>query len=154
MDTVDIKIVNMLQENAKTTNAELARQLGMAPSGVLERVKKLEASSLIQRYETRVNHRMLGLGLTTFIQVDTDEPLGSTAIGHLLAEVPEIQEVHSVTGKYSYLVKARVKDSDHHNELLKKMGALGVKNARTTVVLETIKETLKIELDEAGVVTA
>jgi Lrp/AsnC family leucine-responsive transcriptional regulator len=147
MDTTDKVILNLIQENARISNAELSRTLNMAPSGVLERVKKLEASNLIERYETRINHKMLGRGLTVFIQVDTDEPLGSTKIGHQLAEIPEIQEVHDVTGKYTYFVKARVKDSDDHSRLLKKMGELGVRSARTTVVLSTIKETLKIEIE-------
>jgi len=145
MDNIDRKILNIIQKNAKTSNAEIARRIGMAPSGILERIKKLESSGLIQSYEARINHKMLGLALTTFILLDTDEHLGNTGIGTKLAKIPELQEVHSVTGEYSYLVKARVKDSDHHNELLRRMGKLGVKNARTTMVLETIKETLNLD---------
>lgn len=147
MDSVDIEILNIMQKNAKTSNADIARSLGMAPSGILERVKKLEASKLIVGYEARLNHKMIGMALTTFIQVHTDERLGETAIGQKLAELPEVQEVHAVTGKFAYLVKARVKDSDHHNDLLKRMGELGVRDAMTTVVLETLKETLKLKLD-------
>ena len=147
MDTTDKNILNIMQEDARISNAELARRLGMAPSGILERVKKLESSGVIERYETRVNHKMLGRSLTTFIQVDTDERLGDINVGLLLAKIPEVQEVYDVTGKHSYLVKARVKDSDAHSQLLKKMGELGVKTARTTVVLSSIKETLKIELE-------
>lgn len=148
MDNIDLKILNIIQNNAKISNAEIARQLDMAPSGILERVKKLEASGIIEKYEVRLNPKKLGLGLTTFIQAYTDETLGSNDIGRKLASLPEIQEVHDVTGKSTYLIKARVRDSDHHNELLKKMGKLGVRDARTTMVLETIKESLKIELGE------
>jgi len=148
MDKIDKKILNLIQDDAKISNAEIARRLDMAPSGILERVRRLEESGLILGYEARVNHKMLGLSLTSFIQVETYEPLGSREVGELLAKVPGIQEVHAVAGKYCYLVKARVKDSDSHNELIKMMGRIkDVKNARTTIVLETIKESLKLDVD-------
>ena len=73
LDSTDIQILNILQDNGKITNAELARQIGMAPSGVLERVKKLENKGVIDGYEVRLNPKALGISLSTFIQIKTSD---------------------------------------------------------------------------------
>ena len=70
-DSIDIQILNILQEDGKVTNADLARRVGMAPSGVLERVRKLESRGVILGFAARLDPKALGLGLSTFIQVKT-----------------------------------------------------------------------------------
>ncbi len=149
LDAIDIEILNILQENAKITNAELARRIQMAPSGTLERVRKLEAKGIITGSSIRLNPQRLGLTLATFILVKTNEPVGSSAIGHALAAIPEILEVHWTAGEYNYLVKARVRDTEAQVALMKKLGAIpGVQDSRTTLVLETIKETQALCLSD------
>ena len=69
MDDVDLRIVTLLQENARTSNAEIARQMGMAPSAILERVRKLEERGVIMGYAARVNPEAVGLGLLTWLIV-------------------------------------------------------------------------------------
>ena len=90
LDSTDIQILNILQENGKITNAELARQIGMAPSGVLERVKKLEQKGIIAGYEVRLNPKALGISLSTFIQIKTSDAVGSSEIGRQLAGIDEV----------------------------------------------------------------
>ena len=141
IDTIDLKILNILQIDGRISNAELARQLDMAPSGILERVKKLEKKGIITGYEVRLDGNRLGLTITAFIHVLSSDTVGSTEVGRQLAAIPEIREVHWIAGNYNYLVKARLGSTGELTDLLKKMGTIsGLKDTRTTLVLETIKD--------------
>jgi len=149
IDEIDKKILNLLQENGRMSNAEIARRLKMAPSGILERIRKLESSGIIENYEVRLDHKKLGLVLTVFILVKTADSVGSTAIGHEIARIEEVQEVFYIAGEFNYLVKARVSHTDALTELLKKFGKIeGVIDTRTTLVLQEILETLRLDLSE------
>ena len=148
IDGKDKLILNILQKNCRISNAEIARQVNMAPSAILERVRKLEKKGIIRGYEPRIDPRALGLSLTVVTLVKTEENVGSTRIGLELADIPEIQEVYFTAGEYSYMIKARVADTSALTGLLRKMGAVqGIRDTRTTFVLDTIKEGTGVDLD-------
>jgi Lrp/AsnC family leucine-responsive transcriptional regulator len=142
LDPTDLTILACLQANARTTNADIARQLGMAPSAILDRIRKLEQRGVIQGYTARIDAGAIGLGLTAFILVRTAERVGSGAIGDALAAIPEVLDVHHVAGEDCYLVKVRVRDTAGLSLLLRdRFGRLkGVRNTRSTIVLATVKE--------------
>jgi Lrp/AsnC family leucine-responsive transcriptional regulator len=148
MDDIDRQILDMLQENARVSNAEIARQVGMVPSGVLDRIRRLEERGLIEGYRAKINAKQLGLGLLAFIFVVTDELPGETPSAEALALVPEVLEVHHIAGEDCYVAKVRVADTDALASLIKnKIGSISsVRNTRTTIVLETIKETAKLPI--------
>jgi Lrp/AsnC family leucine-responsive transcriptional regulator len=148
IDTVDSKILSILQNDARTSNAEIARRLGMAPSAILERIRKLESRGLIAGYEARLNPRALEHGLLAFIYVRADERIGSREIGEQLGAIPEVQEVHHIAGEDCYLLKVRVADTDALGDLLRvRFGPIEpIRSTRTTIVLSTIKETAQIPL--------
>ncbi|HEX7937447.1 MAG TPA: winged helix-turn-helix transcriptional regulator, partial [Gemmatimonadaceae bacterium] len=73
---MDRRIVSLLQQDARLPNAEIARRVGMAPSATLERLRKLEERGVIQGYEVRLDPRKIGLGLTAFIYVRTQDKHG------------------------------------------------------------------------------
>ena len=147
INEIDMKILNILRENARISNADIARMMNMAPSAVLERVRKLENNGYVSGYETRLDYKKLGLKLTAFIELLTSETIGSTDIGYKLAKLPFIQEIYSVSGDYCYLIKVRVADSDALAELLSQMGQIkGIKSSKTTLVLKPVKESSSIEL--------
>jgi Lrp/AsnC family transcriptional regulator, leucine-responsive regulatory protein len=143
IDETDLRILEILQENARTANAEIARQVGMAPSAVLERVRKLEERGVIQGYNARVDPGALGLDLTAFVFVRADERAGAPTTAHRLAEIPEVQEVHHVAGEDCFLAKVRVQGTKALGRLLQeKIGAIDtIRSTRSTIVLDTIKET-------------
>lgn len=149
IDEIDRKILNILQQNARTTNAEIARQVGMAPSAVLERVRKLETRGVIQGYEARIDPEALGLNLLAFVFVRADD-LGS-ATGEALAGIPEVQEVHHIAGEDCYLAKVRVRDAKTLARLLRERfaGSGAVRSTRTTVVLETLRESAHVPIAAA-----
>lgn len=149
IDEIDRKILTILQENARTANAEVARQVGLAPSAISERIRKLEERGVIRGYSLKVDPRALGLGLTAFVFVRSDEPVGAVTAGEQLAAVPEVEEVHHVAGEDCYLVKLRAADPEQLGELLR--GTLGaieaVKSTRTTIVLRSVKEDGSVPVD-------
>lgn len=147
LDDIDRAILRTLQADARVSNADIAREVGLAPSAVFERIKKLEARGTIQGYETRVEPDALDLGLLAFIFVRAEERPGAARAGELLAHVPGVQEVHHIAGEDCYLVKVRAKDTRALGRLLNEgFGAVpSVTTTRTTIVLDTLFETLALE---------
>jgi Lrp/AsnC family leucine-responsive transcriptional regulator len=150
MDSTDRKILNILQSDARTPNAELARQVGMAPSAVLERVRKLEERGVIRGYEAKLDPKALDLGLLAYVLVRTTESVGHPLSERALADIPEVQEVHHVAGEDCFLLKVRVANTDALSTLLRdRIGAVPtVRSTNTTIVLQTVKEvaTIPVEL--------
>ncbi len=148
IDDNDRKILNIVQEDARISNAEIARQVGLAPSAVLERIRKLEERGVIRGYAAKIDAAEVGLGLTAFIAVRTHECCGET--DKFLAEIPEVLEVHDVAGEESYLLKVRVKNTEHLSRLLRERlkNVPNVALTKTTVVLQTIKETIALPIEE------
>ena len=139
-----------LQRDARMANAEIARRLGMAPSAIFDRIRKLEERHIIDGYEARLNAKAVGLGLTAFIFVRGEDTAGDPKIGALLAKIPEAQEIHHVTGEDCYLMKVRVADTDALGTLLReRIGAIkSVRSTRTTIALGTLKETYRLPVGE------
>ncbi len=147
-DDIDLQLLDLLQTDARTSNAELARRVNMAPSAVLERVRRLEERGVIAHWTARLNARALGRPLLAFVMVRSDEHAGSMDTGQALARVPDVLEVHHVAGQDSYLVKVRVADPEALGRLLREnFGAIpSVRSTQTTIALETIKEDTLIPL--------
>lgn len=142
IDDVDRAILDALQQNARTSNAEMARRIGMAPSAIFQRVRKLEESGLIQGYTARINAKALGYGLVAFIMVQTRDNASSVDTAGLIAELPEVLEVHRVVGEDCFIVKVRVRDTDHLAELLEHrlQPIRSIASTRTTIVVKTVKD--------------
>jgi len=147
IDEVDLQILEILQEKARIPNAEVARQVGMAPSAVLERIRKLEERGIIEGYEVRLNPAPFNLGLAAFMFIQAD-PSGNGQLGLRLATISGIQEVHQVAGDDGYLVKVRAADPASLGKILREQiqPLHGVRATRTHIVLDTVKETRQVEL--------
>src|ERR1700756_3757379 len=136
LDKTDLHILRLMQDNARISNADMARELGMAPSGVLERVKKLEQKGVIEGYMTRVSPDALRQKMLAFIFMKAADGPGCTDTANALARIPEVQEVHHIAGDDCYLVKVRTYDSSTlvglmRNEFSKIPNLL---STRTTIV--------------------
>lgn len=147
IDDLDLRILNILQDDGKVSNAEIARKVGKAPSAVLERVRKLRRNGIIKGYECIVDHKVLGRSLTAFTAIRVEEGVGATEVGERLAELPEVLEVHYTAGRDSYLVKVRVQDTEALQATLAKFGTIAaVRDTNSTIVLTTVKESRVIPL--------
>ncbi len=142
LDATDLKIMRLMQENARINNADIARELGMAPSGILERVKKLENKQVILAYHAKINPVAVGQKLLSYMFIKTVDIIGDETVGKQLAEIPEVLEVHDIAGDDGYLIKVRTSDNEGLVELMRKHLSKigGITSTRTTIVLQTIKE--------------
>ena len=98
IDHNDAKILTILQENARETQADIARNVGLAPSAVLERIRKLEAKGIIRGYTAQVDPSAVDLRMLAFVAVRSAEAPGDDSVARQLADFPEVLEVHHVAG--------------------------------------------------------
>jgi Lrp/AsnC family leucine-responsive transcriptional regulator len=153
IDEIDRQILNILQQNARTSNAEIARQIDMAPSAVLERIRRLEAKGVILGYEARINPDALGLGVLAFVFVRSRDFEGEAKVAEMLSQIPEVQEAHDIAGEDCFLLMVRAPDVKSLGRLLReRIGSMGeVQSTRTTIVLETVCESARLPLESPRV---
>lgn len=149
LDQIDLQILRLMQDNARINNADIARELGMAPSGILERVKKLEQKNVILKYNAQINPAAVGQKLLAFIFIKANDGLGSPETAKALAAIPEVQEVHDIAGDDGYLVKVRTQDSSTLVDLIRHSFSQipTIISTRTTIVLDTMKEEHQVIID-------
>jgi Lrp/AsnC family leucine-responsive transcriptional regulator len=147
LDETDLQILELLQANARETQVEIAKAVGLAPSAVQERIRKLEARGTLRGYAAQIDPKALDLGLLAFVAVRSSDGAESRT-AQLLGELPEVLEVHHVAGDDCYLIKVRARDAEHLGQLLRTRFArvAGVRSTRTTIVLETVKETSRLPI--------
>ncbi len=148
IDAIDSDILEILQQNARTPNAEIARRIGLAPSAIFERIRKLEERGVIRGYEARLDPRAIGLDTVAFVQVRVDERPADQKCAALLGDLPGVLEVHHIAGEDCYLLKVRSESTEALGRLLREwIGAIeSVRSTRTTIVLGTVKETGRLPL--------
>jgi Lrp/AsnC family leucine-responsive transcriptional regulator len=142
IDEIDLQILSFLQPDARMSNAALAKELGMAPSAVLERVRKLESRGIIEAYTTQINPQAIDRKLLSFVFIKESTPPGDNRVAAQLSNIPEIQELHVIAGEDCLLAKVRTADAQSLITLMReKLGKIdGIISTKTTIVLETIKE--------------
>jgi len=148
IDQIDGSILDILQYNARTTQAELAKAVGLAPSAVLERLRKLESKGIIKDYVALIDPHVVDRGMLAFVAVRTSEHGPDMPTAYELSRIPEVLEVHHVAGDDCYLLKVRARDPEHLGQILRQQiaSAPSVTSTRTTIVLETVKEDPRISI--------
>jgi Lrp/AsnC family leucine-responsive transcriptional regulator len=148
INDIDRQILTILQRNSRTSNAEVARQIGLAPSAVFERIRKLEERGVLVSYTARIDPHAVDLPLVAFTFVRSNDRPGGIQTAEKLAEIPEVLEVHHVAGEDCFLVKVRAADTESLGRLLReRLGKIGtITSTRTTIVLETVKETSELPI--------
>lgn len=146
IDAIDHAILSILQKNARTSNAELARRVGLTPPAVFERIRKLEERGIVRGYTALVEPATVGLGLLAFVLVRSADPLGTDRVARAIAKAPEVLEVHNVAGEDCYLVKVRAVDTKDLSRVLRKRfgGVKAITSTKTIIVLNTIKESTSL----------
>ncbi|WP_300603233.1 Lrp/AsnC family transcriptional regulator [Niabella sp.] len=149
LDETDLAILRLLQEDARITNVALAAQLKMAPSATLERVRKLEEKGMIKGYSAIVDPLWIDKDLLVFIFIKTKDSFADDKSARLLASIPQVMEVHHIAGDDCYLIKARVSGPTELMELKRSRFSkiANIISMRTTIVLETVKESSHISID-------
>ncbi|MHB1575493.1 MAG: Lrp/AsnC family transcriptional regulator [Candidatus Dormibacteria bacterium] len=136
LDESDSRILRCLQANARTTLAEVGREVGLAASSVHERLRRLQRDGVIRGWTLALDARAVGRPVTAFVGVEADVTGGSLA--GRLRQRPEIDECHDIAGDLSFFLKVRARDTEALLELVDWIRELpGVRQTRTTVVLKT-----------------
>jgi Lrp/AsnC family leucine-responsive transcriptional regulator len=142
-DAIDKKILNILQENGRITNADLASKVGLSPPPMLERVKKLEKNGIITKYVALLDPKKINKSTIIFVSI-TLARHRITSIDQVKQEFssfPEVLECYSITGEEDYLLKVMVKDVEEYEQfMLHKLTKIpAISRIKSFVVLSTIK---------------
>lgn len=152
-DQTDKRILEILQENAKITNAQLSKEIGLSPAPTLERVKKLETNGVIKSYHAFLDQQEIGLGVSTFITV--------TLVGHRkdyinsfverINQIPEVVECHHITGQGDFMLKVVSADISSYQKLILEVISEipEIDDMQSTVILSTFKNSKVMPLPEA-----
>jgi Lrp/AsnC family leucine-responsive transcriptional regulator len=147
LDDIDVKILNVLQQQGRTKRNVLAEIVGLSVPSVSERLKKLEEQGIIEGYYAKVNKHSFGLDITAYIQVLMESSKHYKDLIVKVDKMPQILECHSVLGDGSHLLKVVVKNTAALEKLLTIIQSWpGVTSTKTNFVLSTIKETTAISI--------
>lgn len=141
LDPIDLRILHLLQQDARIANAAIARDVGLVPSAVYQRIRKLENEGVLRGYHASIDPAAVDQGLLAFVTVQTGEGARARETADMLAAIPEVLEVHRVVGEDCFTLKVRVRDTTALGALLdEKIQRLPpVAGTRTTIVLSTAK---------------
>ncbi|MBV9647984.1 MAG: Lrp/AsnC family transcriptional regulator [Candidatus Eremiobacteraeota bacterium] len=149
LDELDLRLLGALQQNARSTYAELGSAIGLKPPAVHDRVKRLEHRGFIKGYSARVVARRLGIELVAFVSAYTTSEVDYDAFTAAIAALPEVSEIHSVAGEESFVLKVYTRSTRHLDDFLSRLKAIpGMGRTKTTVVLSTVYERTGLALNE------
>lgn len=138
MDAIDLRLVELLRENARVSFAELARKVGLSAPAVHERVGKLESSGVIRGYRADVAPEPIGLGVTALIGIVEESTANPDDVIEALRELPEIEACYFLAGPESFQLMARVGTIAELEQLVMRLSRTpGVAATRTTIALST-----------------
>jgi Lrp/AsnC family leucine-responsive transcriptional regulator len=150
LDKIDLKILNVLQQDGRISNLKLADAVSLSPTAVLARVQRLTRDGYILGYEARLNPLKLGAGMMVFVEVllDRTTPNVFEAFKAAVQVRSEIMECHMVAGGFDYLLKTRMADMQAYRDFA---GTVlwqlpGVRETRTYAVMEEVKSTTRLAL--------
>ncbi|WP_186110927.1 Lrp/AsnC family transcriptional regulator [Burkholderia gladioli] len=150
IDATDMKILQIVQENGRLSNAEIAEQVSLSPSPCWKRLKRLESSGMIRGYQAMLDRRMLGFGVVAFVNISLDNHTQKVcrAFEAGVMAMPEVIACHNTTGAHDYLLQILAEDFDTYSEfVLDRLRTLpGVKEMLTTVSMRELKSSVKLPL--------
>lgn len=145
LDEIDLKILRLLQEDARMPFAKVAREVGVSEATVHMRVKKLREMNVLKGFQALIDPSSVGKGLTAITLIKAD-PLRYHEILEKLKSMDDVYEVYDVTGEYDAVVKLRSNSREELARLIDSIGQIGgVVSTLTMIVLKTIKEDTRIK---------
>ena len=146
-DKKDIKILDILQADGRSTASDIAKKVDLSIPAVGERIKKLTEKGLIKQFSAILDHKQIGLDLTAFVFIISEHSDHYNEFIEKAKETKAIAECHSITGGGSHILKVRVKNSQSLEDFLYEIQNWpGVSRTQSNVVLSTYKETTREDL--------
>ena len=150
LDKIDLKILQVLQENGRLTNVELSERVALSPSPCLRRLKQLEDAGVIQRYAALLSPAAIELGLQAFIRVTLNKAGGGREkFDEAVQGWQEILSCFALTGETDYMLHAFFFDMEHFSHFVLEvlLNQEGVQDARSSFVLREVKKTTALPLN-------
>ncbi|CAJ0718165.1 MAG: Lrp/AsnC family transcriptional regulator [Ralstonia sp.] len=150
LDKIDRKILEVLQNNGRLTNLEVAERVNLSPSPCLRRIRRLEESGVIRQYAALLDPSKIGLGLSAYINVRLEKQGGapkgkgpSDIFRAAVATWPEVVTCYAMTGEMDYLLKVFVEDMEHFARFIRDqlLAHPAVIDVKSSFALERIKDT-------------
>ncbi|MDR3396276.1 MAG: Lrp/AsnC ligand binding domain-containing protein [Pandoraea sp.] len=152
LDRLDRRILTLLQQDGRMSMKDLSEQVGLSITPCIERVKRMERDGVIMGYFARVNPAALGASLLVFVEITLDHKSGNMfdQFRREVLRIPEVMECHLISGDFDYLIKARIREMSEYRKLLGDilLQLPGAVQSKSYVVMEEIKETLTIYVEE------
>lgn len=152
LDKLDRRILKLLQEDGRMAMKDLAERVGLTVTPCIERVRRMERDGVITGYHARVDPSQLGASLLVFVEITLDHKNGNMfeQFRREVMKIDEVLECHLVSGDFDYLIKARISEMADYRKLLGDilLQLPGAVQSKSYVVMEEIKETLMIAVDE------
>ncbi|MBN2472722.1 MAG: Lrp/AsnC family transcriptional regulator [Anaerolineae bacterium] len=150
LDQIDLAILDLLQENGRMSNADLARHTNLSPPAIHARLRRLETDGFIRQYAAILDREALGYDLLCFISViiQVHQPNSVGSIKEAMQALPEVLECHHVTGEYDYLLKVAIRNrKELEHFVMEKLTPIpGIAKIHTSLVLKEIKSTTAIPI--------
>src|ERR1043166_5670066 len=148
MDSLDARALQFLVRSGRATWAELGELLDLSPPSAADRVRKLEEQGVIHGYAALVDPAAVGAGLTAYVSVSLAGHQNRAAFLRAIEKIDHVMECHHVSGDDDYLLKVRCRDTAALDHLLsvRLKEKIGVARTRTTIVLSTSKESVRIPI--------
>ncbi|MEQ5834923.1 Lrp/AsnC family transcriptional regulator [Marinobacter sp. NFXS9] len=148
LDRQDRQLLEWLQGDAGLSVGDLAEKVGMSKSACWRRIQKLEQSGVIRQRVTLLDPEKLNLPLTVYISIRTNQhnDQWSEQFREVLADIPEILEVHRMSGDLDYLIKAVVTDMPGYDRLYRQIIRANLSDVSASFVMETMKHTTALPL--------
>lgn len=152
MDKNDLKILSLLQQDANQSIGDIAEQVGISKSSCWRRVKSLEANNVIRGSYTILNPEKVNLPLMVYISIKTDQhnQRWYQQFKKVTDSLPQVLEVHRMTGDLDYLIKAVVTDMRGYDQLYKELVQVSFTDVSAAFVMEHLKQTTELPLDYAA----
>jgi Lrp/AsnC family leucine-responsive transcriptional regulator len=152
LDRIDLKILRVLQDNARISYVDLAAQVGLSTTPCLERVKRLERSGIIRGYKAVLDPKALKAKLLVFVEIslESQSPAVFDEFRRAVRKLPQVQECHLVSGQFDYILKCRIPEMSAYRQLLGEVVLTlpGVKESKSYVVMEEVKEEFTLHVPD------
>ena len=151
INKIDLKILSVLQTNARITNQQLAEKVHLSASACLSRVKRLEADGLLKRYVTEIDLEKLAPHVEAFAEVTLENhfPEDFSRFDNAIASIAEITDSYKISGAYDYLIKFVCTDVKSYNRVSEELikSNIGIGKLNTLIILERTKDFSGYPLD-------
>ncbi|WP_214721869.1 Lrp/AsnC family transcriptional regulator [Exiguobacterium sp. s192] len=148
MNSLDMKIIKLLMQDARMKWSTLAKHIGLSAPATADRVNRLQEQGMIRRFETVLDPARLGYDLGAFVAVSLERPEHRDPFLQRIQELPHVLECHHVAGEDDYLLKIRCRNTEELDDIITNQIKIlhGISRTKTTIIMRTLKESTALPL--------